>query len=76
MNNFYDMYYKIKDMEIGNVNDINSQNVELTAIDGIDVGVREDPDIEYTYDDKTGQYVPNRQPKPGEIGYAPTGRIN
>jgi hypothetical protein len=79
--NFYDMYFKLKDMEVGsNVNDINSQNVDLTPIDAIDIGVRQDftdknDELQYTYDPEKG-YVPNRPPKPGEVGYAPQGRID
>jgi len=76
-NNFYDLYFKIKDMEVGNVNDINSQSVELTPIDSVNVGVRdENPEpLQYTYDPEQQIYVPNRQPLPGEPGYAPQGRI-
>ena len=78
--NFYDMYYKIKNMEIGNVNDINSQSVDLTPIDSIDVGIRQQPEegndeLKYNYDDKLGQYVPNRAPRAGECGFSPQGRI-
>ena len=77
MSNFYDFYFKLKDMEINNVNNVDSQNVNLTPIDAIDVGVRQEPEvdpIQYTYDPEKG-YVPNREPKPGEVGYAPQGKI-
>lgn len=73
------MYFKLKDMEIGNVNDINAQNVDLTPIDSIDVGVREQPpenndELKYTYDPERG-YIPNRLPRAGEPGFSPTSRF-
>lgn len=74
---FHDQYFKLKDMELNNVNDINSTNAGLTPIEDKDMGIarREEPDeISYTYDPEKG-YVPNRPPKIGEVGYSPTSRF-
>ena len=78
MSKFYDLYFKLKDMELSNVNSVDNPNTELRAIDSIDVSLRQDFEEEpltYTFDPAQG-YVPNRPPKAGEPGFAPQGRIN
>jgi hypothetical protein len=81
MSNFYDLYFKLQDMELGNnVNDINAQNVNLSPIDGIDVGIRQQPEeetdeLKYFYDPEKGTYISNRPARAGEIGFSPQGRI-